>query len=126
MDEWNTKSFTTFERWSEIFEFVRSECISLKNTELIWNSVLPFPVLVQLERVFSIANAPWTDEKSHLLAETIKAVIVTKTHLRNFRATTSIFLYFYFKQSQITSRNSFIYEVQYICPRGKNSSFNIN
>jgi hypothetical protein len=31
-DEWNTKSLTTFERWSEILEFVRSECISLKNT----------------------------------------------------------------------------------------------
>jgi hypothetical protein len=25
MDEWNTKSLTTFERWSEIFEFVRSD-----------------------------------------------------------------------------------------------------
>jgi hypothetical protein len=35
MDEWNTKSLITFERWSEIFEFVRSECISLKNTQLI-------------------------------------------------------------------------------------------
>jgi hypothetical protein len=32
MDEWNTKSLTTFERWLEIFEFVGSECISLKNT----------------------------------------------------------------------------------------------
>jgi hypothetical protein len=35
MDERNTKSLTTFERWSEILEFVRSEYISLKNTELI-------------------------------------------------------------------------------------------
>jgi hypothetical protein len=34
MNEWNTKSLTTFERWSEIFKFVRSECISLKNTQL--------------------------------------------------------------------------------------------
>jgi hypothetical protein len=31
MDEWNTKSTTTFERWSEIFEFVQRECILLKN-----------------------------------------------------------------------------------------------
>jgi hypothetical protein len=35
MDEWNTKSLTTFEMLSEIFEFVRSECILLKNTQLI-------------------------------------------------------------------------------------------
>jgi hypothetical protein len=35
MVEGNTKSLTDFERWSEIFEFMRSECISLKNTQLI-------------------------------------------------------------------------------------------
>jgi hypothetical protein len=32
------------------------------------------------ERVFSITNALSTDEKSRFLIETIKAVIVTKTH----------------------------------------------
>jgi GH35 family endo-1,4-beta-xylanase len=48
MDEWNTKSLTNFERWSEIFEFVRSECISLKTHNSFWNSFLPFMVLLQL------------------------------------------------------------------------------
>jgi hypothetical protein len=33
-----------------------------------------------IERVFSITNALWTDGKSRFLVETIKAVIVTKTH----------------------------------------------
>jgi hypothetical protein len=33
-----------------------------------------------IERVFSITNSLWTDEKSRFLVETIKAVIVTKTH----------------------------------------------
>jgi hypothetical protein len=46
MDEWNTKPLTTFERWSETFEFLRSECISLKNTNSFWNTLLPFLVLV--------------------------------------------------------------------------------
>jgi hypothetical protein len=32
MDEWNTKSLTTSERWAEILQFVQSECISLKKT----------------------------------------------------------------------------------------------
>jgi hypothetical protein len=35
-----------------------------------------------MERVFSITNALWTDEKSRFLVETIKAVIVTKTHFQ--------------------------------------------
>jgi hypothetical protein len=36
--------------------------------------------VVVCERVFSITNALWTDEKSRFLVETIKAVTVTKTH----------------------------------------------
>jgi hypothetical protein len=48
MDEWNTKSFTTFERWSEIFQLARCECISLKKHDSFFNSLLPFLLLVQL------------------------------------------------------------------------------
>jgi hypothetical protein len=33
-----------------------------------------------IERVFSVTSALWTDEKSRVLVETIKAVIVTETH----------------------------------------------
>jgi hypothetical protein len=92
MDECNTKSLTNFERWSEIFEFVRSECISLKNIELILEFSFAIPgTSAAIERVFSITNALWTEEKSRFLVETIKAMIITN-----------------FKQSQITSRNSFI------------------
>jgi hypothetical protein len=35
------------------------------------------------ERVFPIINALWTDEKNSFLVETIKAVIVTKTHFQD-------------------------------------------
>jgi hypothetical protein len=73
MDEWNTKLLTTFERWSE--------CILLKNTQLILELSFAIPgTSAAIERVFSITNALWTDEKSHFLIETMKAVIVAKTH----------------------------------------------
>jgi hypothetical protein len=36
-----------------------------------------------IERVFSITNALWTDEKNSFLVETIKAVIVTEIHFQN-------------------------------------------
>jgi hypothetical protein len=61
MDEWNTKSLTTFERCSEIFEFVRSECISLKNIQLILEFSFAIPgTSAAIERIFSITNALWT------------------------------------------------------------------
>jgi hypothetical protein len=80
MDEWNTESLTTSERWFEIFKFVRSECILLKNTQLILEFSFAIPgTSAAIERVFSVINALWTDEKSRFLVETIKAVTVTKT-----------------------------------------------
>jgi hypothetical protein len=83
MDERSTKSLKTCERWCEIFEFVRSECISLKKTtQLILEFSFAIPgTSAAAERVFSLTNPLWTDEKSRLLVETINAVIVTKTHL---------------------------------------------
>jgi hypothetical protein len=60
---------------------VRTECISLKNIQLILEFSFAIPgTRAAIERVFSITNALWTDEKSRFLVETIKAVIVTKTH----------------------------------------------
>jgi hypothetical protein len=80
MDEFNTKSLTTFERWAEVFEFVRSECISLKNTQLILEFSFAFPgTSTAIERVFSVTSALWVDEKRRYLFEPIKAVTVTKT-----------------------------------------------
>jgi hypothetical protein len=74
-----------------------------------------------IERLFSITNAMWTQEKSRFLVETNKTMIVTKTLLEELSCN-----YFDFKQFQIYSRNSFIYELQDICPRGRNNSFDIN
>jgi hypothetical protein len=124
MDEWNTKSLTVFEMWSEIFEFVQSECISFKITQLILGFSFAIPGnSASTERVFSITNALWTDKRSRFLVETVKVMIVTKTHFEEFCATTSVLD---FKQFPITSINPFIYEVQVICPTAKSNSFNIN
>jgi hypothetical protein len=80
MDEWNTKSLTTFGRWSETFVFVQSECISLKTHNSFWNFFAIPGTSAAIEGVFSITDALWTDEKSRFFVETIKAVIITKTH----------------------------------------------
>jgi hypothetical protein len=48
--EWDTKSFTAF----EIFECVRSECISFKKRtcKSFWNTLLTSLILMQLQRIF--------------------------------------------------------------------------
>jgi hypothetical protein len=45
-EEWNIKILKAFERWSEIFEFVKSETYFSRKHNSFWNSLLPFLVLV--------------------------------------------------------------------------------
>jgi hypothetical protein len=37
-----------------------------------------------VERVFSLINALWTDEKNRLKIETVKALTIVKTHFKDF------------------------------------------
>jgi hypothetical protein len=84
MSDWNTNLITSVERWSEVFEFVQSEGISLRNIQIILELSLPIPgTSASIERVFSITNVLWTDEKNRFLVESIKAVTVTKTNLQD-------------------------------------------
>jgi hypothetical protein len=62
MSDWNIHLITTVEMWSEEFEFVQSEGISLRNIRIILEFSLPIPgTSASIERVFSITNALWTD-----------------------------------------------------------------
>jgi hypothetical protein len=116
MDEWDTKSLTTSERWSEIFEFVRSECISLKNTQLILEFSFAIPdTSAAIDRALSIKNALWTDEKSHCLVENIKAMIVTKTHFEELSC--NDFYTLISNNPKLLQELLFTYDVQNICPR---------
>jgi hypothetical protein len=84
MSDWITNLITTVERWSEVFEFVQSEGISLRNIRIVLEFSLAITsISASIERVFSITNALWIDEKNSFLVETIKAVFVTKTHFQD-------------------------------------------
>jgi hypothetical protein len=81
MSDWNTNLITTVERWSEVLEFVQSEGISLRNIHVILQFSLSIPgTSASIKRVFCITYVLWTDEENSFLVETIKSVIVTKTH----------------------------------------------
>jgi hypothetical protein len=84
MSDWNTNLITTVDRWSAVSEFMQSEGISLRNIHIILEfSLVPPSTSASIERVFSITYALWTDEKNSFLVETIKAVIMIKTHFQD-------------------------------------------
>jgi hypothetical protein len=87
------KIIYNFWKVPEIFEFVRSECILL-HTLFISEFSFAIPgTRAAIERVFSTTNALWTDEKSRFHVETIKAVIVTKTHFEEISCNDSYTLF---------------------------------
>jgi hypothetical protein len=56
----------------------------LRNIHIILEFSLVIPgTSSSIERVLSITNALQTDEKNSFLIETVKAVIVTKTHFQD-------------------------------------------
>jgi hypothetical protein len=84
MSDWNTNLITSVERWSKVFAFVQSEGISLRNIHIVLEFSLAIPgTSASIERVFSITNALWTDKNNSFPVETIKAVIMTKTHFQD-------------------------------------------
>jgi hypothetical protein len=63
---------------------VQSEGILLRNIHIILEFSLAIPsTSASTERVLSITNTVWTDEKNSFLVETIKTVKVTKTHFQD-------------------------------------------
>jgi hypothetical protein len=89
MSDWNMNLITTIERWSEVFEFLQSEGISLKNIHIILKFFLAIHgTSASIERVFSITNAQWTDK---ITVSSLKpARQRQKLIFRTFHATTSI------------------------------------
>jgi hypothetical protein len=106
-----------------VFEFVQSENISLRNIRITLELSLTIPgTSASIERVFSVTNALWTDEKkfprwNHQGSDSGKNSFSGPFMQR--------LLYFDFKEIKITARNSFVPEVRNIYPKGGTNYYNV-
>jgi hypothetical protein len=59
---------------------------TLKNISTVVEFSLSLPgTNTAVERVFSLVNALWTDERSRLEVSTVKSVVLVKHHFRNYK-----------------------------------------
>jgi len=71
-------------KWCEIFEYTKTHNIDTTNISKIVEYSLAMPGKnAAVERIFSIINVLWKDEKNRFLIETIKSIIIVKTHFKN-------------------------------------------
>ncbi|KAL4122741.1 hypothetical protein QTP88_015022 [Uroleucon formosanum] len=82
--EWQKNSAKVEVKWYEIFEYTKAHNIDTTNISKIVEYSLAIPgTNAAVERIFSTINVLWTDEKNRFLVETIKSIIIVKTHFKN-------------------------------------------
>lgn len=83
INQWNSDKVSTVNRWVEIFNHLKAENCDYKEIATIAEYILCLPgSAASVERVFSEMNKTWTDEKTRLKIETLKAILTIKINLK--------------------------------------------
>lgn len=81
--QWIEKKVSMTERWVEIFKHLDDQSCDYKEMAKIIEYILCLPgSTASVERVFAEMNKTWTEEKSNLNVETLKAILTTKVNLK--------------------------------------------
>lgn len=87
MQNWKNGSKAE-DRWCEIFKTLEKNNIPIKYFTIILEYSMAIPgTNASVERVFSITNVLWTDEKNRFLVDTIRSIIIVKQHFKNVTCT---------------------------------------
>jgi len=87
MQNWKNGSKAE-DRWCEIFKILEKNNIPIKYFTVILEYSMAIPgTNASVERVFSITNVLWTDEKNRFLVDTITSIIIVKQHFKNVSCT---------------------------------------
>jgi len=82
--EWQKNSANVEVKWCKIFEYTKAQNIDTTNISKIVEYSLAMPgTNAAVEQIFSTINVLWTDEKNRFLVETIKSILIVKTHFKN-------------------------------------------
>lgn len=81
IQEWNENKIPITDRWLQIFHKCTEYHIDCENLSKMIHFVLSLPgTNACVERIFSLVNMYWADEKSRLDIKMVKAVVTVKTH----------------------------------------------
>jgi hypothetical protein len=73
------------DKWCEMFAHFTKQDISAESLKCLVSFCLALPGCnAAVERVFSLLNALWTDEKVGLKMETVETLTIVKTHFIDF------------------------------------------
>jgi hypothetical protein len=78
---WNCEKTSIADKWVFVVEKCAEKFVSLDNLLILAEFVLCLPGSnASLERIFSLMNIYWNDEKNRASLSLVKAVLIVKTH----------------------------------------------
>lgn len=81
--QWKDAKVSAADRWVEIFKHLDKESCEYNEIGTIIEYILCLPgSTASVERVFSAMNKTWTDEKTNLQIETLKAILTVKCNMK--------------------------------------------
>lgn len=82
-ETWKNSGSATENKWMDIFSVMKDQNIEFESIVCLVSFALAIPgTNAALERVFSIVNCMWTDEKNRFNVETVKAMVTVNMHFR--------------------------------------------
>ena len=83
-EEWEKVNVEIDKKWCDVFHILKSIGIPCKNIEVVVSFALAVPgTNAVVERVFSIVNSLWIDERNRFTTKTIQAIVILKTHFQD-------------------------------------------
>lgn len=81
--EWRARDITIVDRWVEMFKHMYSNHFEYDELSVMVEFVLCLPgTNSTIERLFSSVNVTWTDSKTRIKIETLKAILIVKCNFR--------------------------------------------
>lgn len=81
--QWKDDKVPIPKRWVEIFSHLETETCEYKEMAKMVEYILCLPgSTASVERVFAAMNKTWTEEKTRLKIETLKAILTVKVNLK--------------------------------------------
>lgn len=79
--QWNADGKPADERWAEMFAHFKSREIPYSNISQLCEFAMCLPgTNASVERIFSLMNNTWTDERNRMTVPTLKALLITRAN----------------------------------------------
>jgi hypothetical protein len=82
-EEWKTQSIGSEEKWVQFFTHLKEKDVSVPSLRLLMEYIFSMPgTSAPVERIFSLMNNAWSDDRSLMHESTVKGLLICKMNIQ--------------------------------------------